>query len=432
MTATEVVADPMGPVVEGRAVADYPGYDNADHGIWTRRSYTWCAAAGPRTQYACSRPIGHPASWNHIACTEGGHGGRGTVHEVWGAVALEPDPCADVTISARVRDHGYPALICAPNSDDWCRQQAPDSSAVCSRPRGHAAHWQHIAATSSTVIAVWGGDAEFVDPHASVYESQLLREIARWDNNVTGIRVANERYCRETKEGRTPGAFCTRAIGHEGKHISTNSTRVLWVKDNPKVVAPVEPPDPEDGSPVDDESIVYTEAPEVGDVVRLRDRRNRLYVMSQRRDTPEVEVLDLERKELRAIPVDRCVKQDDPLTIDELQWVAQWYSGHRDAVRKIAVREYRKDRWCMAGLNQNLRELGLQSYEPTLHGTINVQLPFDCSNIHAGQDEIESKVTAALANPEVSAALRVALPLIDGIELLPDEMTVRATNFNRK
>jgi hypothetical protein len=143
-------------------------------------------------------------------------------------------------------------------------------------------------------------------------------------------------------------------------------------------------------------------------------------------------VLDLKRKELRAIPIDRCVKQDVPLSVAELQWVAQWYSGHRDAVRKIAVREYRKDRWCMDGLNQNLRTLGLPKYEPSLRGTISVSLPFECSDIHAGQDGIESKLNAALRNPEVQAALRLALPTIEEIELQPDEMTVRATNFMRK
>lgn len=429
MTSTEV-ADPLAHVREGNSVGEYNDWQNATSGIWTSRSYTWCAAQGPRTQYACSRPIGHPASWNHMACTSDGHGGRGTVHEVWsGTPALEVDPHAAVTVGI---DRGYDGWneIYAGDIDNWCR--VTNGRYSCSRPHGHPAHWQHIACDSRSVVDVWPGEVPGADPWAHTKENDYLGDLRNWNDDVTGIRVHNSQWCRETKEGRNPGGVCTRPHDHFGQHISTSDTRVLWTKPNTRVATPPPPPDPEDGSPVDDESIVYTEAPEVGDVVRLRDRKNRLYVMAKRKDSPEVEVLDLERKELRAIPVDRCVKQDAPLTVEELQWVAQWYAGHRDAVRKIAVREYRKDRWCMDGLNQNLRTLGLPKYEPSLRGRITVQLPFECSDIHAGQDGIEAKVNAALRNPEVSAALRVALPPIDGIELQPDDLTVRATDFQRK
>lgn len=430
MTSTEV-ADPFAHVRAGQSIGEHHDWSNPVTGIWSARGYEWCAVPGPETGFVCSRPRGHPTSWQHTACTEGGNDGRGTIHEVWGGVVLEPDPCGDVTVGTRVRDHGFPRMICHHDSNEWCNQQAPGSSAVCSRIAGHAAHWQHIAATERDVLSVWGGP--FVDPFADVMVEARPSSYARWDDNVIGMRVRNARYCRAINpEHHTRGAFCTRAVEHEGQHISTSETRIFWTMPNERTPEDMPAPDPEDGSPVDDESAVYTEAPEIGDVVKLRDRRNRLYVMSQRKDTPEVEVLDLERKELRAIPIDRCVKQTDPLTIDELQWVAQWYAGHRNDVRKIAVREYRKDRWCMAGLNQNLRELGLTPYEPTLHGTILVQLPFDCVDIHAGQDAIEAKVMKALSDPSVSAALRVALPSIEEIKLLPDELTVRATNFTRK
>lgn len=445
MTSTEVL-DPFANVQQGRAVADYPGWDSSAHGIWCARGYTWCAAAGPESHYACSRPQGHPTSWNHIACTEGGNGGRGTVHEVWGAVdvPLEPDPHAGVTTETRASSYDRYREICVGDTGQWCRENNPEGSGVCSRPSGHPAHWQHIAGTGSGVLSVWPGTPAmtgpppgWVDPHAAVTDGQYIEDRRGWNDNVTGIRVANALYCRQTNPNYgTTTAFCTRAIEHFGKHISTNSRRVLWVMDNVRdLVVPLEAvpdPDPEDGTPVDDESTVYTESPEIGDVVRLRDRENRLYVMAKRNDTAEVEVLDLKRKELRAIPINHCVRQDAPLSVAELQWVAQWYSGHRDAVRKIAVREYRKDRWCMDGLNQNLRTLGLPKYEPSLRGNIRVTLPFECTDIHAGQDAIESKVNAALHNPEVAAALRLALPLVDGIELQPDELAVRASDFSRK
>ncbi len=428
MTSTEVV-DRFAHVAAGRTVAEYNDYTNINDGIWTGSGYVWCGAQGPVSNCGCSRPQGHPASWAHIACSATGNGG--TVHEVWGGGPLLPDPHAAVTVGTTSDYSGWSEIY---QDTNWCAASDPTGGGVCSRPR-HASNWQHIASIPTRVIAVWGGAnaVAFDDPFASIYVDARFMDYRNWDDNVIGVRVRNAEYCRETKPGVDGGRFCTRAIDHQGQHISTSGTRVLWTMPQAvPVPEPVVEPDPEDGSPVDDESLVFTVAPEIGDVVKLRDRKNRLYVMSRRRDTPEVEVLDLERKELRAIPIDRCVKQDDPLTIDELQWVAQWYSGHRDEVRKVAVREYRQERWCMAGLNENLRSLGLVPYEPTLRGTVTVSLPFDCGDIHAGQDELELRVKQALADPEVSAALRVALPLIDGIELQPDEMTVRATNFTRK
>lgn len=432
MTSTELVPDRLAPTpgMVGDHTVAYVDYDNAADGIWCAGGYTWCGEHSPRdahdNTYRCSRPQGHPAHWAHVACA-------GRILAVWGG-GVSADPMAAVGVDTRSNhpDYTHPVHGVYVDSDHWCRVRYPDGLGLCSRRAGHPAHWAHVAANATRVISVWHGAAA-PDPFAHVTaHSGHASDFPSWDDPDTGIRVPGvANWCQESHENFN--SVCTRARGHYGQHIGTSSTgRIRWVKPNDRVPPVVEPVDPEDGSAADDESLVFTEAPEVGAVVKLRDRTNRLYVIAVRQGSSEVEVLDLQRQELRAVPFGRCVKIDSMLSVEELGWVAKWYSSHRDNVRKVAVREYKGGRWCMDGLNQNLRSLGLERYEPTLTGNITVRLPFECPDVHATQSTIESRVREALAKPTVSAALRLSLPLVDGIELKSDELSVSATEFTRK
>lgn len=304
---------------------------------------------------------------------------------------------------------------------------------TCTRQAGHPENWNHIAANTTSVVDVWGAGS---DPFGHVVAGDRAANMPGYDNDQHGIRANNrDRWCRATKVGHPSGAFCTRPVSHPGQHISTRGTNayeVIWVDPVTPPAPPVEFVDPEDGSPADAEDRVFTDAPEIGDVVKLRDRVNRLYVLGKRTHEGEMEVLDLTRNEFRTLLYSRLVRLDDAvLTAEELTQVTRWYSGHRQDVRRVAVREYRAGRWCRDGLNENLRALGLEDHQPILVGQIRVTVPFECPDIHATQSQIEARVAEALGNPEVAAALRLALPPVDGIELQSEQLTITANNFNR-
>lgn len=437
MTSTEVVTDPFGApgatrLNVGDRVSNWEHYNDRNHGIWTDSGYIWCGTDGPSTSHACSRPHGHPGNWVHVAASLDGNG-RSYIREIWGG-AVTGDPMAHVAVGVRtntIADWNHPTYgLYDERTDNWCREPAPESASVCSRPAGHSLEWAHVACTRSRVLHVWGGG-----PAPDPFEGQLsvggnVTSFAGWDSPRNGLHVS-----RRCDAVHPSGAFtepCKRPQGHPTNWQcvgSDSSGRIEWIAKLEEVDVLQ---DPEDGTPEDPETAVYTTKPEIGGVVRLRDRENRLYVMGHRTESDEVEVLDLKRDEMRAIPTDRTVVCDVPLTVAELSQVAKWYAKHREAVRKIAVREYRKDRWCMAGLNENLRTLGLEPYTPVLSGTIQVSVPFEYPDSSAGQTAIEDRVRAALAPPEVAAALRVALPPIPGVEIDPLALTVTATNFSRK
>lgn len=420
--------------------------NHAESGIWTQRNYTWCGVPGPATGHICSRPTGHPTHWNHVAAfsTNGAPSGM-TVTEIWGGAAVPPleearnsDPLRDIVIGAResVVTDTADAIIYTDDSAKWCGAANPDGSfGICSRPAGHHVGWRHIAANANYVLSVWETiPPKFDDPFGSVRVDQWVGDFNDYSNPVHGIRVADGLRCSyQRPNGASRG--CTRPKDHFGSHIGTNSDRIMWIMPNSKIWNPVgdiPPIDPEDGSPRDVETLIYREMPPIGSVVKLRDRNRLLYVITQRRGSAEVEALDLSDNTLRAVPVQRCVHQDAPLTEAQLTQVAQWYHGHREAVKKVAVREYRNGRWCMAGLNENLAELGLEQYEPKLSGWISVKIPFEHEDVSVGQSTVEGLVNKALEDPQVMIALRLALPTIDQIELDSSGMKVLAHDFSRK
>lgn len=290
--------------------------------------------------------------------------------------------------------------------------------------------WQHIASRRSAdggVQEVWM-EEPMLDPHASIAVGTDLASMPYWDDPVTGvfIRAGISNWCREPTPSGS-GSACSRATGHPAhwRHVAATSRSVLevWGGGVPPIL------DPEDGTAED--TVVTTTPPSVGQVMRLRNRRNRLYVMKVR-TSGDVEALDFTRDELRVLPLDRCIAltEDAMLTMDEISQVGRWYHAHRKAVKNVAVREYRNDRWCLSGLNGELRTLGLEPYEPSLHGVLVLTVPFDCPNIHAVSSEVEGEVRDAVQAQE--AALRAAMPSVKGIELVVSELKVRATELTRK
>lgn len=319
-----------------------------------------------------------------------------------------------------------------------CGARSPSDGYVCTRRDGHPEEWQHIGATTTRIVAAWGG---WVDPFAAVVTRTAAVIYPGWDDPDTGIRVPERTgWCEYARHGS--GGVCTRRGGHRGQHISTRGSAadgflILWVEPNTAAPAAVLPPQvgefhpgAEDGSPADAVESRFTAAPPVAEVVKLRDRVNRMYVLGAR-DSGEAEVLDLSTRQLRVVPFNHLVKIDSFLSVEELENVTRWYAGHREDVRKVAIREHRSGRWCASGLNQNLESMGMEPHTPTLHGEIVVTVPFECPDIHATQSHIEAAVNAALSNPEVAAAMRVALPPVDGVELDSAALAVAARNFTR-
>lgn len=449
MTSTEVpvpIDRFAGTLRVDRSPDQYPDYRNPADGIWAPNDlYPWCREPSPASgtrgrgeNGVCSRPTGHPGQ--HVASTST------RIIAIWEdatPAALEPDPMGHVTRGARTLEiDGWNDPRIGVYNDSvsrWCNEPSPPGQGgVCSRPSGHPVHWNHIAGTSVTVLGVWGPN---VDKWSEIRAGDYVSDYRNSQDPESGFRsTEQDNWCRHGNPDDTSSCVCTRPTGHSGQHIATTgSGRVRWVLANanaPVAVVTPELIDPEDGSPADDESLVFTAAPVLGDVVKLRDRLNRLYVMGVRAASSEIEALDLTRNELRAIPVDRCVKIADEsvsmLTLEELEQIAKWYADHRDTVRRVAVREYRADRWCMEGLNRNLKSLGLSHYQPTLRGEIMVRVPFEHPDAHVDTDLIQRRVTEALRNPEVAAAMRLALPVVEDIELNPDGLTVSAGSFVRK
>jgi hypothetical protein len=184
-----------------------------------------------------------------------------------------------------------------------CRE-ADGAGWVCTRPKGHPAHWKHVASGGTSILSVWGG-------------------------------------------GPAPTATLV---------------------------------DPEDGTPPDPADL-KVETVEVGKVYRLRDRQNKLQVIGGTADSiPRVdgliEVLDLTKREFRAIPQAELVPTDYVLTIEDLTFVVQYTAKVRRAVYDEGVKHYHAGRWCEAGLQDALRDQGLPRYVPQQAGLITIRIPY--------------------------------------------------------
>jgi hypothetical protein len=197
----------------------------------------------------------------------------------------------------------------------FCAEESPHNGSACTRPQGHPAWWKHIAADGYEIMSVWGGTAE-----------------------------------------APKGGFV----------------------------------DPEDGTP-EDPADVKVETVELGKVYRLRSRKNKLQVVggvgeytlmsgqpgSFVRPDGLIEVLDMTRREFRALPPEELVPTDEGLTFEEFQFTVQYASDTRFKIRDQGIENHHAGHWCAAGLDDALRDMGLPKYEPVQRGEIVVRIPYE-------------------------------------------------------
>lgn len=425
MTATLIAADRMEEYAIDTQVNTIPRWDDNTDGVYgVRRA---CRVRNADGSLYCTRPAGHNPLWNHIAT----NGIR--ILARWGAQSPpEPDPAGELTEGQTVGDNLDTLYV--PDVGLQCRANRTDGEiGHCTRPAGHFASWPHVDVRDGVVVALWGQANWWREDPLARATAGYTGDYPGWDNRQYGLRAAP--YCQYHKPGESDRSFCTRPQNHPGRHVATNlNERILWTDDVDLVAANAEvlPYPAADGSPLDDTAAVFTAPPSVGEVVKLRDRDVRLYVLAEGRDN-QVQVLDMEDLTEISQPIDLLVKvSDNTLTEPELAQVVQWYAGHRKLVRQVAVREYRGGRWCMDGLNQNLRRLGLPEYEPSLSGYVEIRVPFSHADVHATASVVEKLVNDALTAKGVLNKLMRGIPQIEGIELEPESMTLRASEMARR
>ena len=421
---TTATTDPLGNVETNGRVRDVANYDHHEHGIYGH-GHTSCRIYNPGDTLYCTRPSGHPENWPHIA-TDGTR-----ILDIWGGVVVPRE----------VLINGYAVTLGAPLADipeahdpvtgvyvdplTWCGFSI-DERFVCTRPEGHLD--EHIGCSPTQVVAMCSAGG--LDPFAKV-TGGYYEDYNDYANAVHGLYVTTNQ-CRKAKTGSE--SLCTRPRNHPGQHMAYSANgRLRWTLAAgfaPIAVEADEIQEPLDGTVVDPDDLVITTMPTVGSVVRLRNRANRLYVMAPR--GLHVETLDLTFWRIRVISLASVVPVEGTITPGEMTEVVRWYGGHRKQVRRVAVREYRNGRWCEAGLQENLKALGLDPHVPTLHGSITLSMPFECMDTKTKQTAIEGQMLKALADPRVRAAFRAALPTVEGIDLASEHMTVSANNFSRK
>ncbi len=258
-------------------------------------------------------------------------------------------------------------LVCDPDHDNWCKEEMPTAKArergdgVCSRPKGHPAHWKHVAATRYSIIATWGGgdppnDGEFVDP----------------------------------EDGTT--------------------------EDPPEAVAPVV---------------------EIGGVYRLKDRKNILLVIGgvgdDLRDDGQIDVLDFTKREYRAVPPGEIVI--DPtaeMSPEDFLFSIEYGQQARMKIKNEAIENYHAGRWCEAGLQDALRDLGLPKYVPTQTGEVVIRVPYTADS-DMSTTKVKELVAALAKVEELKAALATVDPEDDDeLKLKADQVSVKVANVGRR
>lgn len=286
------------------------------------------------------------------------------------AIRLSADPDPLNTCGVRIRKgvnlddyrrSDIRRLVYSNDAAGWCRDLNPDGDGgICSRPKGHPAHWKHVAATSTQVIGTWGGKAP--------------------DTN---------------------GAFL----------------------------------DPEDGTPEDPAESVATNIA-VGGVYRLKDRKNTLLVIggdgTSARADGQIDVLDFTTREYRAVPATEIVA--DPaaiLTVDDFLFSIEYAQRTRMRIKDQAVENYHKGKWCEAGLQDALRDLGLPRYVPTQRGDVLVRVPYTAVT-GMPTSKVKEMVAKAVNLDELKVLLGAVDPEDDDeLAVKTDDIQVEVKNVGR-
>ncbi len=171
--------------------------------------------------------------------------------------------------------------------------------------------------------------------------------------------------------------YCTRPKGHpeHWKHIASNGETILAVWDGGPIWVEL----PEDGTPPDGKDVTV-DAPEVGDIYRLRDRKNIMQVIggvgNTVRSDGRLDVLDLTAQTYRAVHLIELVPTEYEPTAADFKFIATYTNQMRVKTRDAAIAEYHASRWCEAGLQDGLRDLGLPKYVPEQRGHVVIKVPY--------------------------------------------------------
>lgn len=254
--------------------------------------------------------------------------------------------------------------------------------------------------------------------------------------------VYSPTYGERSCEAVSPNGYtCTRQVDHPTwwKHVAADGWEILSVwggGDPPGVEGQFI--DPEDGSPPDPPDAAITKADiKIGAVYKLRDRVNKLQVIGGTDDNMPrkdglFDVLDFTKREQRAVPVEEIVPVEGlVLTMEELGWTIDFAQDLRKRIAGQAVEKYHEGKWCINGLRDGLRDLGLPEYQPMQTGTLSIQVPYQAlSNATAGDVKREFETAVA----DLVAQLKAfQFPENDNdIELRGSEIAVQIIGVNRR
>lgn len=238
----------------------------------------------------------------------------------------------------------------------------------------------------------------------------------------------NEGWCGERNPG-PEGGVCSRPKDHpkHWKHVAATSSQVLGTWGGGDAPDDGEFLDPEDGTPEDPaESVATADSIVAGGVYRLKDRKNTLLVIGNHgsRADGQVDVLDFTKREYRAVPAGEMVV--DPATqmsVEDFLFSIEYAQKTRMSIKDQAVANYHNRKWCEAGLQDALRDLGLPAYVPTQRGDVLVRVPYS-----AVTGMPTSKVKELVAKAVNVDELKVLL----GGDVDPeddDELTVRTDDI---
>jgi hypothetical protein len=234
---------------------------------------------------------------------------------------------------------------------------------------------------------------------------------------------------------------CTRPKDHPAhwKHVAANRYEVLATWGGGPAPANGAFVDPEDGTPEDPaESVVKLEDIALGGVYRLKDRKNILLVVGgvgdSKRDDGQIDVLDFTKREYRGVPPEELVA--DPaavMTPEDLIFSIEYGQQTRMKIKDEAVSNYHAGRWCEAGLQDALRDLGLPKYVPTQMGEVTIRLPYSAVS-GMNTSKIKKLVEDAVNLDELKAALGAAVDPEDDDELAvkTDDLKVKVENVGRR
>jgi hypothetical protein len=247
--------------------------------------------------------------------------------------------------------------------------------------------------------------------------------------------VIGNRRTRDVCHERDPDTayFCNRPVGHPAhwRHIASNGEQIIAIWGGGP--APKAEVIPEDGSPADPTDL-KVDAPEIGGVYRIRDRKNIIQVIDgttgRERADGRLDALDLTARQYRVIDPTWLVPTDYTPTVEDFKFVTQYTSKMRATTRDEAIANYHEGLWCEAGLQDGLRDLGLAKYVPEQSGTVTIKIPYSGpSDMSTGvpKDAVEKLFnTAALTKLEYPADNE------DDLVLRISELSVRVENVRRK